>query len=160
MDSSPHKETLATRLELVSDSATHIASAESAAAAVGLAAADRQRLLDNALETSRAVRDLANALSEPDDEEELYRVIAALWLQLRFEWQRHNDVMNYAAVVNSPLPAVAAEGCIGSALLEQLESLLLPEHLAAMSGYAIDLLKVIGRGQSESIDTPPLALVS
>jgi hypothetical protein len=112
--------------------------------AVGLGDAERDRLIALAVDRSRSVVDLADALPDAEDEEELYRVIAALWLQLRFEWQRHNDVLNYAAVGETPKPELAAEGCMGSLMLERLEGVLFPTHLDTLSGYAFGLLAAVG----------------
>jgi len=137
---------LAARLRLVGDATGLRESAELVADAVGLDYAEREEMIALSIDRSRSLIELADALSDEDDEEELYRVIAALWLQLRFEWQRHNDVLNYAAVGDTPNSGLAAEGSIGSAILQRLENLLLPLHLDALSGHAQGLLSTVGSG--------------
>ena len=88
-----------------------------------------------------AIRDLASAMPEPDDEIELYRTLAAYWLELRFEWQRNNEVMNYQTVLRGTAePRVIAEGSVGSFLLSRIETLLDPAHLELLSRYAVELL--------------------
>jgi len=88
-----------------------------------------------------AIRDLAAAMPEADDEIELYRTLAAFWLELRFEWQRNNEVMNYQTVLRgSSEPRVVAEGSVGSFMLSRFETLLDPAHLDLLARYALELL--------------------
>lgn len=88
-----------------------------------------------------AIRDLADAMPEADDEVELYRTVAAYWLELRFEWQRNNETMNYQTVMRGrPDPRVMAEGAIGSFMLSRLEVCLDPSHLDLLARYALSLL--------------------
>jgi len=92
-------------------------------------------------ERSWAIQALAQALVHPEDEPELYPTIAALWLELRFDWQRHNEVMNYAATRLTPLPRVVGHGAVTSGILARLEDLLLPQHREQLADHAIVLLE-------------------
>jgi hypothetical protein len=89
-----------------------------------------------------AIRALADAMPEAEDEIELYRTVAAYWLELRFEWQRNNETMNYQTVLKGhPDPRVTAEGAIGSYMLSRLEECLDPSHLELLARYALTLLQ-------------------
>jgi hypothetical protein len=88
-----------------------------------------------------AIHDLAQAMPEADDEIELYRTVAACWLELRFEWQRNNEIMNYQTVNRGhPDPRVVAEAAIGSFMLSRLERCLEASHLELLAHYAQALL--------------------
>jgi hypothetical protein len=131
---------LATRLMLVADAAELEQKVRDACAAIGLSQLDGRNLLETCIERSKAIQELARAVSESGDEEDLYRAIASLWLQLRFEWQRNNDVLSYGEVIGIASPTLGAEGWLGSHLLHRLETLLLPEHVEALSLHALELL--------------------
>jgi hypothetical protein len=91
-----------------------------------------------------AMHDLAQAMPEADDEIELYRTVAAGWLELRFEWQRNNEIMNYQTVLRGhPDARVVAEGAIGSYMLSRLESCLEARHLELLAHYAQALLSEV-----------------
>lgn len=108
---------------------------------VGLDARGSAMLRNYTAARVAAIRDLASAMPEPDDEVELYRTLAAYWLELRFEWQRNNDVMNYQTVLRGTAePRVTAEGSVGSFLLSRIETLLDPAHLDLLSHFAVELL--------------------
>lgn len=80
------------------------------------------------------VAELALALGEPDDEEELYRTITDLWLELKFEWARHNQVMNYQLIRRGEAdPRVMARGGVCSHVIMALESLLRPRDIAGLT---------------------------
>lgn len=87
---------------------------------------------------------LADAMYEAEDESELYRSLAALWLELRFEWQRHNLVANYETIRagNCP-PMILVRASATSYVLQRLETLLTREHLDRLSDSAVDLLEVL-----------------
>lgn len=92
-------------------------------------------------ERSWAIQALAEAFQQPEDEPDLYPTIASFWLELRFDWQRHNEVMNYAATRMTPLPRVVGHGAVSSAILGRLEDLLSPQHRDQLSQHAIHLLE-------------------
>jgi len=139
----PAGASLAARLVLIAAPDDLSRQAAEAAEAAGISQQDSANLVQVALDRANAVHELARALSEPDDEQDLYRAIASFWLQLRFEWQRHNDVMGYGDVLGIPMPTLGAEGWVGSYLFERFETLLLPQHIEALSHYSFELLASI-----------------
>ena len=87
-----------------------------------------------AVEKAEHVAELAVALPDAEDEADLYRSITQLWMELRFEWDRHNQVMNYQVMKGQdPDPHVQARGCVVSAVIASLEGLLDEEDLASIS---------------------------
>ena len=83
-----------------------------------------------AVEKAEHVAELATALPDEEDEQDLYRSISQLWLELKFEWDRHNQVMNYQILKgDAPDPHVQARGCVVSAVISSLESLMREEDL-------------------------------
>jgi hypothetical protein len=137
----PQPDTLAGRLWAAGDRGAIDDMATSAVSGLDLCDADLAELRLYAEDRSWAIQVLAQALVTPEDEPELYPTIAALWLELRFDWQRHNDVMNYAATRTRPLPRVVGHGAVSSAILARLEDLLLPEHRDQLAEHAIRLLQ-------------------
>lgn len=80
------------------------------------------------------VAELVDALGEPGDEEELYRTVTDLWLELKFEWARHNQVMNYQLIRKGEAdPRVMARGGVCSHVIMALESLLRPRDIAGLT---------------------------
>ncbi|MBL6720509.1 MAG: hypothetical protein ISQ08_03770 [Planctomycetes bacterium] len=80
------------------------------------------------------VAELVDALGEAGDEEELYRTITDLWLELKFEWARHNQVMNYQLIRKGEAdPRVMARGGVCSHVIMALESLLRPRDIAGLT---------------------------
>jgi hypothetical protein len=147
--------TLAARLLLIADAEDLTRQARAAAAAAGISQQDSATLVLVALDRTKAIQDLAQALSEADDEPDLYRAIASFWLQLRCEWQRHNDVMSYGDVIGIPAPLLGAEGWVGSYLLERFETLLLPKHVELLSHYSFEMLDDIANDQSARLKCTP-----
>ncbi len=45
----------------------------------------------------REILELAEFMTEAEMEEDLYRALAAAWLELRFEWARYNQILQYQA---------------------------------------------------------------
>ncbi len=131
----------AERLLVIAEDGVTSDAAHEVAASVGLDVRDTALLRDYAAARVAAIRDLATAMPEPDDEIELYRTLAAFWLEMRFEWQRNNEVMNYQTVLRGTAePRVTAEGAVGSFVLARLETLLDAAHLELLSRYALELL--------------------
>jgi hypothetical protein len=137
----PQPDTLAGRLWAVGDLRAIGDMLTSAVSSLKLSDADLADLRLYAEERSWAIQAIAQALIELEDEPELYPTIAALWLELRFDWQRHNEVMNYAASRMKPLPRVVGHGAFSSAILWRLEDLLLPQHRDQLAEHAIRLLE-------------------
>ena len=88
-----------------------------------------------------ALVDLIDALGAEPDEAELYRALAAAWLELRFEWQRYNMVVNYQVVRTGSfdqVPFVCAAMCSG--VLGQVEELLDGDDRERLAGFAVELI--------------------
>ncbi len=84
---------------------------------------------------------LATALASPEDADELYKSLASLWLELRFEWQRHNNVANFGlAVTGVADPAVLTAAAAISGMLTWLEELLGPDDIECLVTKALGLL--------------------
>jgi len=131
----------AQQLLVIAEDGVTDAAASQVALDVGLDPQDTALLRTYSVARVAAIRDLANAMSKPDDEIELYRTLAAFWLELRFEWQRNNEVMNYQTVLRGTAePRVIAEGSVGSFMLSRIETLLDPAHLDMLARYAVELL--------------------
>jgi len=87
------------------------------------------------------VRALAVALGSPEDVDELYHSLASLWLELRFEWERHNTVANFGlAVTGESDPAVMTAGATISGMLGWLDELLSPSDIDRLVEKALGLL--------------------
>lgn len=99
----------------------------------------------SALQKVLGIQALARALSSPEDLEQLYKSLAALWLELRFEWERHNTVSNFTLALSGEVDApTMVKGATASMLLGWLETLLDPhdtEQLVAETCRMIDSLR-------------------
>lgn len=103
--------------------------------------AERTILADEAKTRAAAFRSLALALPEIDDEEELYPALAAAWLELRFEWQRHNLVANYATVRDGSCDQmIMARAGLVSGTLALLEGLLDDIDRERLMNVAVSML--------------------
>jgi len=132
---------LAQQLLVIAEDGVADSAAMQFALDVGLDARGTTMLRAYAVARVTAIHDLAAAMPEAEDEIELYRTLAAYWLELRFEWQRNNEVMNYQTVLRgSAEPRVIAEGSVGSFMLSRIETLLDPAHLELLAQYALELL--------------------
>ncbi len=111
-------------------------------AAAGVPPEESPRLTAYAARRRGAILDVCEALGAEGDQEDFYRTLAAIWLELRFEWQRHNLVSNYGTVrhgYSAPLPLALASA--SSALMAQLESLLDDAALAHLGEFAAQLIE-------------------
>lgn len=132
---------LAPRLAEIGDPHALHATIEEIAGVIEADASVRTELHDYAHARLAGIRALAASLDDPDDQLELYRTMAAFWLELRFEWQRHNEVMNYQVAQRGRADGrVVATASIGSAILARIESLLAESHLQLLASYALELL--------------------
>jgi hypothetical protein len=132
---------LAPRLAEIGDPHALHATIEEIVGATEADAAARAELVDYAQARLAGIRALAASLDDPDDQLELYRTMAAFWLELRFEWQRHNEVMNYQVAHRGHADArIVATASIGSAILGRIETLLDQSHLQLLTSYALELL--------------------
>lgn len=90
------------------------------------------------------LRQLTETLSHPEDEAELYRSLAFAWLELRFEWTRYNQVMQYQTVLHGEADEkVFLRGGVVSGLLAELEALLRPGDAETLRDLAAEPLRVI-----------------
>ncbi len=90
------------------------------------------------------LRALAASLEDPEDEPDLYRSLAAVWLELRFAWQRHNLVANYDTMrTGSCAPIVLARASTASYMLQRIEMLLSADHRDRLGDTAVQLLDVV-----------------
>jgi hypothetical protein len=111
-------------------------------AAAGVSPEEFPRLTASALRRRGAILDVCNALGAKGDEDDFYRTLAAIWLELRFEWQRHNLVSNYGTVRHGcAAPLSLALAGASSALMAQLESLLDDTALARLGEFAAQLIE-------------------
>ncbi len=92
-----------------------------------------------------ALREFANALSEPEDEDELYRSTAYWWLELKNEWVRFNQVTQYRLIrFGETTPMLFAKGAVCQEVLGRVEQVILPRDLATLNDLWSEPL-VVGR---------------
>ncbi len=133
--------TLAEQLSLVADPAAVQVAVHSITDEVAVSDAERDDVLATARSLCTQISSLASAMSDPEDENELYRSLAALWLELRFQWQRHNLVANYDTMLKgSCAPIVLARASSASYMLNRIESLLVEEHREKLGDSAVEML--------------------
>ncbi len=99
-------------------------------------------LREQATDLVRALHDLAGALGEPEDTEDLYRSLAAFWLERRFEWERCNQVANYllCRTGNEPPPVLLGRAAVASGVLAWIEELCSPAQLRHLGEVTLELL--------------------
>jgi hypothetical protein len=106
---------------------------------------DLQDLLRYADDKSELVMELVDALGAEEDEEELYRTITDLWLELKFEWARYNQVMNYqCARQGAAKPQVMGRGGVCSSVISFIEQLLRPRDIASLTNFVASPLDLAG----------------
>lgn len=133
--------TLAEQLLLVADLDAVQLAILSITDEVVLVDAERDDVIATSLSLCTQITWLANAMSDPEDETELYRSLAALWLELRFQWQRHNLVANYDTMLKGGCaPIVLARASSASYMLNRIESLLVQEHREKLGDSAVEML--------------------
>jgi len=111
-------------------------------AAVGVSPDDIPRLTAYASRRRGAILDVCRALGAEGDEDDFYRTLAAIWLELRFEWQRHNLVSNYGVVRHGcSAPIALALASASSSLMAQVESLLDEASLERLREFAAQLIE-------------------
>lgn len=116
----------------------------SIAQSIELDEAAQAMVVNDALKLCDDISSLAEVMNEPEDEPELYRSLAALWLELRFEWQRHNLVANYGTIRTGECPPlVLVRASSASYVLQRIESLLARDHLDRLGDSAVTMLDVL-----------------
>jgi hypothetical protein len=95
-----------------------------------------------AAESVRALHDLAAALGAPDDVGDLYRSLAAFWLERRFEWERCNQVANYhlCRTGQEPPPALLGRAAVASGVLAWIVDLCSPDQLRRLGDVTLEVL--------------------
>ena len=132
--------TLAVRVREAASPARHD---ELLAAVLGQLPADTADVLrEQAAGLVRALHDLAGALGDPEDSEDLYRSLAAFWLERRFEWERCNQVANYilCRTGNEPPPVLLGRAAVASGVLSWIEELCSPRQLRHLGDVTLELL--------------------
>jgi hypothetical protein len=102
----------------------------------------RDALCDYVRRRRDGVAALAAALSTPEDEPELVRLLAAAWLELRCEWERYNNVSNYQLFHSGrdPEPELLAAAATVSGMLVWIEEVVPASAVELMSAATLDLL--------------------
>ncbi len=132
---------LAQQLLEVADSSVMVPTCRNIAESVELNAKEKESVMAESASLSAQIVSLATSLQHPDDEPDLYRSLAALWLELRFAWQRHNMVANYDTIsTGTCAPIVLARASVASYFLLRLEALLTRQHLDKLGDSAVELL--------------------
>lgn len=112
--------------------------------AVNLRETDRAGIEEDALRLCAELRSFATAMCGPADESELYRSVAIVWLELRFEWQRHNLVANYdTSRTGSTELAVLVRASAATYLLQRIEVLLEREQLEQLVATATEIIDTL-----------------
>lgn len=110
--------------------------------AAAVSPADIPHLTAYASRRRGAILDVCHALGAEGDEDDFYRTLAAVWLELRFEWQRHNLVSNYGTARHgSSAPLSLALAAASSSLMAQVEALLDDTALARLAEFAAQLIE-------------------
>lgn len=135
---------LAAQLLRIADATIVAADIGAIAQSIDLDATARDMVVNDALRLCEDIQSLADAMNEVEDEPELYRSLAALWLELRFEWQRHNLVANYGTIRTGECPPlVLVRASAASYILQRIEALLARDHLDRLGDSAVSMLDVL-----------------
>lgn len=98
-----------------------------------------------------SIHELADAMADPEDEPELYRSAAFLWLELKSEWVRYNQTMQYQVARRGEADtALMLKGAACSAVLARIEPLLLPGDVDVLTTMSAEPLQ-FGRADAERV---------
>jgi len=90
-----------------------------------------------------SINELADALGAPEDVSELYRSTSYLWLELKTEWVRYNQTMQYQVARDGEAdPVVFTKGAVCSSVIGCIEGLLSPEDLEKLGVISEEPLAV------------------
>ncbi len=129
------------RLSQIADADTVSASTNAFLAAVDIAEHARSMVQHESASTAVQIRTLAEAMCDPEDADELYGALASLWLELRLQWQRHNDVANYDLMRNGEAkPIDLVRGSVSSYFFQRIESLLQPDQIQCLNQKALTII--------------------
>ncbi len=135
---------LAALLVDVADSKAVVPVCRNIAESVELSPAEREGVVKEAANVCQQLQALGESLADPEDEADLYRSLAAMWLELRFAWQRHNLVANYDTVrTGTCAPIVLVRASVASYILQRIESLLSSDHRDRLGDTAVQMLDVV-----------------
>jgi len=113
-------------------------------AAVSIADEARTMVQHEAHSTAVQIRTLADAMCEPEDADELYGAMASLWLELRLQWQRHNDVANYDLMRNGEAkPIDLVRGSVSSYFFQRIETLLQADQIECLNKKALTIIDAL-----------------
>lgn len=129
------------RLSQIADADVVSADTNAFLAAVNITEQARTMVQHEAHSTAIQIRTLADAMCDPEDAEELYGALASLWLELRLQWQRHNDVANYDLMRHGDAkPIDLVRGSVSSYYFQRIESLLQPEQIQRLNDKALSII--------------------
>ena len=129
------------RLARIADADAVSVDTDAFLAAVRINDQDRTMVQHEIHGTAGQIRTLADAMCEPDDAEELYGALASLWLELRLQWQRHNDVANYDLMRHGEAkPADFVRGSVSSYFFQRIETLLEPGQIQLLNKRALSII--------------------
>lgn len=145
---------LASQLAHIADQTIISSDIRAITQSIDLSADASEQVVADSLRLCADISALADAMNEAEDEAELYRSLAALWLELRFEWQRHNLVANYETIRSGTCPPmVLVRASATSYVLQRIETLLAREHLDRLGDSAVDLLETLREDVDRSRET-------
>jgi hypothetical protein len=133
---------LSQRLLRIADSNTVATDTRAFLSNVKIFDESRTIVLHEAQYMADQIRSLADAMSQPEDVEELYGALAALWLELRLQWQRHNDVVNYDLMRHGEAkPIEFVRVSLSSYYFQRIESVLQPDQVQRLSDKALSIIE-------------------
>ena len=142
------------RLSRIADAAAVSTDTNAFLAAVTIDEQARTLVQHEAQSTAIQIRTLADAMNDPDDAEELYGAMASLWLELRLQWQRHNDVANYDLMRHGEAkPIDLVRGSVSSYYFERIESLLKPEQIERLNSKALSIIDSLRQDVASPAET-------
>lgn len=142
------------RLSRIADATAVSADTDAFLAAVTIEDHARTLVQHEAHSTAIQIRTLAEAMSDPDDAEELYGALASLWLELRLQWQRHNDVANYDLMRHGEAkPIDLVRGSVSSYYFERIETLLQPEQIQRLNDKALSIIDTLRQDVASPAET-------
>ena len=129
------------RLSRIADANAVSAETNAFLAAVNIGEEARTMVQLEAHSTAIQIGTLAGAMCDPEDAAELDGARASLWLELRLQWQRHNDVANYDLMRHGEAkPIDLVRGSVSSYYFERIESLLQPEQIRCLNNKALSII--------------------
>ena len=129
------------RLSGIADADAVSADTNAFLAAVNISEQHRTIVQNEAHSTANQIRTLGNAMCDPEDADELYGALASLWLELRLQWQRHNDVANYDLMRHGEAkPIDLVRGSVSSYYCQRIESLLQPKQIQGLNNKALSII--------------------